>query len=188
MNKFTNSFKANSSLLFVVDMINGFTKEGALADQKINKITPTIIEYLNLIPNNVFVIDKHSADSVEFKAYPPHCINGSGEDEIVDELKAYAQQFINKNSTNTFFSKDFQANLDSYLAKYENFVLVGCCSDICILHFALSLQTYLNEHNLLNKVVVIEDAIATYDSDWHHADKYQAIAIDLMKQNGISVL
>ena len=33
-------------LLVIIDMINGFVKEGALADKQINNITPNIIKLI----------------------------------------------------------------------------------------------------------------------------------------------
>ena len=73
------------SLLIIVDMVNGFVKEGALADPNIQKIIPRQLEllkqYLNKESTVVFIKDTHEKDSSEFKTFPPHCIKGTEEAE-----------------------------------------------------------------------------------------------------------
>ena len=94
---------------FVIDMVNGFVKSGALHDEAIASIIApiqTLIE--RLACRTIFVADSHPPQTREFLAYPPHCIIGSGEDEIVAELAPYIHQKMRKNSTNTFFCPDFQ--------------------------------------------------------------------------------
>ena len=39
-------------LLLVIDMVNGFVKEGALADEYINNITPNIIKLIEEFKHN----------------------------------------------------------------------------------------------------------------------------------------
>ena len=71
------------SLLIIVDMVNGFVKEGALADPNIQKIIPRQLEllkqYLNEKSAVVFIKDTHEKESSEFKNFPPHCIKGTEE-------------------------------------------------------------------------------------------------------------
>ena len=40
----------------------------------------------------VFLVDTHAPDDPEFAMFPPHCVEGSGEDEVVPELRALAAQ------------------------------------------------------------------------------------------------
>ena len=80
-------------LLVVVDMINGFIKEGNMADKTINHITPNIIklieETLGKEEGIAFIKDTHNTDSTEFKKFPIHCLEGTSEAELIDELKPY---------------------------------------------------------------------------------------------------
>ena len=39
----------------------------------------------------LFIKDAHTKDSKEFDSFPPHCIKGTEEAELVDELKPYEQ-------------------------------------------------------------------------------------------------
>lgn len=53
--------------------------------------------------------DSHQKSSQEFITYPPHCLKGSEESEIIEELKIIGgYQLIEKNSTNGFLEPDFQ--------------------------------------------------------------------------------
>ena len=47
--------------------------------------------------------------------------------------------------------KDHPALKDSEIDAY---IITGCCSDICVLQFALTLKTYLNAQNIDKKVIV----------------------------------
>ena len=66
-------------------------------------------------------------------------------------------------------------------------MLVGCCTDICVMQFALSLKTYLNQMNMAKQVVVKENGVATYDAPYHPANEYHSMAINMMAQSGIVI-
>ncbi len=175
---------------FVIDMVNGFVKSGALHDEAIASIIApiqTLIE--RLACRTIFVADSHPPQTREFLAYPPHCIIGSGEDEIVAELAPYIHQKMRKNSTNTFFCPDFQRFLEEELSGYREIVLSGCCTDICILQFALTLNAWLNEHNREERIIVVENCVETYHIDnVHDAWAMNAMALEMMKGNGIEIV
>lgn len=173
--------------LVVVDMINGFINTGMMHDTRINNITPTIINLINSInkDNTYFIADSHNEDAIEFKTFPKHCIKGTLESKVINELQEYIlpNHLIEKNSTNTFFNFIKLNILDN-----NDIYIVGCCSDICVLQFALTLLAYINEYNLPNKVYVITDAIDTFNNDNHNADEYNNIAIKIMSTNGINLI
>ena len=79
------------NLLVVIDMVNGFVNFGALADKNIGKVTPTIINMMNDAKKNGLKIlafkDCHNKDDEEFAIYPPHCLKGTPESELIPELK-----------------------------------------------------------------------------------------------------
>ena len=101
--------------LIVVDMVNGFVREGVLHDDKIADVIPSqvklIKEYLKDEQLVIFIKDTHEEDAVEFKRFgnTKHCVKGTTEAELVDELKVFEELenviSIEKNSTVKFLLK-----------------------------------------------------------------------------------
>ena len=79
-----------TKLLVVVDMVNGFIKEGKMSDKDINHITPRIKSLVESFLSDeegvAFIKDTHEVNSTEFKKYPPHCLKGTSESELISEL------------------------------------------------------------------------------------------------------
>ena len=180
-------------ILLVIDMVNGFVKEGALADTYINTITPNIVNLIEEFKQNNFDIisiqEGHSNNSKEFENFPPHCILGTEESELIDELQSYKNdmKLIRKNSTCGFITKEFFEYFENNKNEIEEVVLTGCCTDICVLNFAIPLKTYINEHNLPIKVTIYKNAVETYNTPSHSAEEYNEMAFKIMKQNGIEI-
>ena len=178
-------------IIFVVDMINGFVKEGALHDEAISKTIQPICDLLDKeVGRGIFVADAHPPKTREFLSYPSHCVIGTRESEVVEELYPYVHELFHKNSTNTFTSVDFQQFLKERMPMYQDIVICGCCSDICIMQFALCLNAWLNEHNETKKRVIIPmDCIDTYHiDDVHDAVEWNEFSIRNMEANGIQVV
>ena len=181
-------------LLITIDMVNGFVKEGALATPSIKRIIPKQIELLedaiiNLNTGMVFIRDSHKEDAVEFNTYEKHCIEGTKETEIIDELKEYAKYSLvyKKNSTNLIFVPGIQEDLLK-LKKLKRVILMGCLAEICVKNGAIGLKTFFDEMNKDIDVCVYSDAIDTYDSLNHNREKVIDDALKDMKQNGIKIL
>lgn len=185
-----NVIDLHQPIIFVVDMIEGFLNEGALHDSSIHKITPPI---MNLIENvscrTIFVADEHPKHAREFNSYPPHCLQGTNESNIIGELQPYVREVFHKNSTNAFHCPDFIRFLKE-IENYHDFIITGCCSDICILQFALSLQSWLNEHQKINQKIIIPiNMIDTYHIDKiHDAILENEFSIRNMAANGIQMV
>lgn len=188
--------------IFVVDMINGFCKEGSLADKNICEVIKNIQELLEMKGNDavdykdvMFFADKHHENSPELKSFPKHCM-GDKESHIVDELKGYAKVIVPKNSTNGFhaplFQDKFLKMVDAYKKMGElpfDIVITGCCTDICIMTFALSLKTYFNEHNINARVIIPINCVDTYHINrLHDVLTYNEFAFNVMRQAGIEVV
>ncbi len=174
-------------VIFVVDMIRGFIQEGALHDKRIENIVPSIENLLHILKcPSIFVLDQHSTDAREFQSYPLHCVQGTSEAKIIDALRPYAKKCFVKNSTNTFMCPDFQSFL-STIDEYRDIVITGCCTDLCILQFALSLNAWLNEHDKKeHRVILPIDCVETYDiPSVHDANFWNEFAIENMACNGI---
>lgn len=178
--------------LVIIDMINGFIHEGALSDSSINKITPNIVKLTKYFIEKGYPIinfqDSHDEKANEFKAFPPHCLAGSHESELIDDLLPFKDKMITfyKNSTNGFMHPDF---LDTFnQLSCNEYICVGCCTDICVLQFALSLNGYINQHDLKQKVSVIQDSVETFEMSGHNQNEFNKMAITLMRNAGIEIL
>jgi len=178
------------SIVFVVDMINGFVKDGALSDSSILSIVNPIKKLLEQSKDSIFVCDSHNLDAREFQTYPIHCIENTEESQVIDELKEYVTDIIYKNSTNTFMSSDFQEQLEEFLLNYDDFVIVGCCSDICVLQFALAFQAFLNEHNMDKKRIIVPvNMMETFHVAMvHDQQEMNDMTCRLLIANGIHVV
>ncbi len=176
--------------VFVVDMVNGFLKLGNLHDKEISKIIePIQILFEKYHMEGMFIVDEHEQEAREFMSFPLHCVIHSQESAIIDELAPFATNIIKKNSTNTFVSKQFQERLSS-LDSYEDIVITGCCTDICILQFALCLNSWMNEHNKKHQRIILPlDCIDTYHIEsLHDAVKMNEFSIRLMEASGIYIV
>ena len=68
----------NNTDLFIVDINNGFAKEGALYSDRIKSLINPIHEFVKPLENKLNKIiaftDTHEEDSVELLSYVPHSI------------------------------------------------------------------------------------------------------------------
>lgn len=184
--------KKDKTALVIIDMINGFTKEGTLMSQRIANIIPEVVETTKICKNEEFKLlafaDCHCDTSIEFKAYPTHCIKGTSESELIDELKNIGDmELIEKNSTNGFIEDDFKRWLENN-KEIENFIVIGDCTDICIMQFVLSLKTYFNKNDKEVNIIIPLDSVETFDLDSHNGDLMNVFSIFTMQSNGAEIV
>ena len=194
MNKIDN-LKLYKDCLIIVDMLNGFVREGVLHDEEISKIIPKQIKLIKEAKETkqliIFIKDNHTKESTEFARFgnTTHCLKGTSESEVVDELKIYEQEkdtiSIEKNSTSFMEAPGFRKLLERQ-PELENFNVIGCCTDICITNGVLGLANYLDENNRRHNINVYLDAIATYDEE-NRRDYVNASKI-LLKQQGVNLI
>ncbi|MEG1410540.1 MAG: isochorismatase family cysteine hydrolase [Terrisporobacter sp.] len=184
-----HDYDLNKTGLFIVDMNNGFAKEGALSSPRVEKIIKPMANFANAIasklPTVVAFTDTHDVDAVELKSYPTHCLRGDKESQVVDELLHIENiKILEKNSTNGFFVMDMEKYKD-----LDNFIVVGCCTDICVYQFVLTLKTYFNQNNMDKNIIVPMNLVETYDIDnIHSGDMLNTVFLNSMIQNGIKVV
>jgi nicotinamidase-related amidase len=184
--------QADKTALVIVDMINGFAREGALKSPRVEELIPEIVKLSKMCDElriaKIAFADCHTAHSPEFAAYPVHCIAGTFESEIVDEIKEIGgYDLMPKNSTNGFIEEEFQR----WLVKNEeinNFIITGDCTDLCVQQFAITLKTWFNMQNRKSRVIVPLNAVDTYDFGTHNGDLMNVTAIFNMITNGIEVV
>jgi len=190
------NLKMYKGMLIIVDMVNGFVKEGALADPKIGEIVPRQIELIKEAKAKgdliVFIKDTHEEDSVEHKRFGEkdnHCNKGTGEELVIDELKEYEDNedtvSIEKNSTSYMEVPEFR-KLIKEATNIERVDVVGCCTDICVANGTMGLANYFDEWNRDVEVRVHEDAIATFAENARQ--NYVDAAKLLMAQQGIELV
>lgn len=185
--------KKQRDLLVVVDMVRGFIETGPLSDPAISTIIDENVElikdYTERGQSVVAFRDAHVIDSKEFDFYPPHCIRGTLESELVDPIKVYEHRMvvIEKDTTNGFLSEGFQRFINEN-EPFDRIVVTGCCTDICVLQFALTMKTYLQQARLDTKMIVVKDAVETFDLPGHPRDEFNDFSFKLMRSAGIEIL
>jgi nicotinamidase-related amidase len=155
----------------VVDVQNGFCKQGNLAsprcDAAIPEIRRVIEERVEAGDRLFFTADTHDPDDREFEIFPIHCVRGTTEADIVPELQPFVKHatLIHKRRYSAFFETDLEARLKA--ANPSQVHLVGVCTDICVLHTAADLR------NRDYRVVVPSRAVATFDAPGHPGDEVE---------------
>lgn len=172
------------NVVLVVDMVRGFHDLGNLANPRTARIIPNIRELLERKTAEgggwriLFLADNHELNDKEFDMFPPHCIEGTQETEVVDEL----QEFCGTGNNpivypKTRFSGFYKTYLDAFLeiAKPEKVIVVGVCTDICVLHTVADLR------NRDYEVIVPNDCVETFDLPNHGAEEEGRLALKHMK-------
>ena len=153
------------NVVLVADMVRGFCEEGRnlYVGPTIREIIPRIRELLEHEKTAgsriIFVCDTHEPNDKEFEMFPPHCIRGTEEPEVIPELAEFAEEIIPKRRYSAFF----ETNLEDRLAELnpEKIVIVGDCTNICVLYTAA--EARYRDY----AVEVPADCVATFDPDAH---------------------
>lgn len=178
--------------LVIIDVVVGFTTRGALSDP--DSMTP-MVEAIDALCRDlmarlgdrlsIFVFrDHHGPDQLE-PPYPPHCQEGTGEEELDERLR-----WLESRPEVMLFDKDcinglvgalepvsggsddaphYRNHFTEWVAReqLDQLLVVGDCTDICDLDFVVAVLSARN-HGLLGEsrrelpVQVYEPACATY--------------------------
>lgn len=182
-------------MLIVVDMVNGFVREGALHDEKIADVIPRQLELIKEAKARgdlvVFVKDTHDEDAVEFKRFggTKHCVRDTSEAQLIDEFLPLEAEdntiSIEKNSTSYMEAEKFRSLIGS-LSELERVDVIGCCTDICDFNGTIGLANYFDQNNKDVNINIHLDAVATYAED--KRKNYVDAACLLMEQQGIQLV
>ena len=192
--KKVNNLKLYKGCLIIVDMVNGFVRKGPLHDEEIARVIPRQIELIKEAKKagkaRIFIKDTHDANATEFDRFEgQHCVRGTEEAEIVDELKPFVEDedtfVFEKNSTNFMEAPDFRKFIEEQIY-LEEFEAGGCCTDICDFNGLMGLANYLDQWNRPHVIRAHEDAMATYAEK--DRQEYVDAAKLLMKQQGIQLV
>ncbi|GAH03381.1 unnamed protein product, partial [marine sediment metagenome] len=127
-----------ANAVLVVDMLRGFLEEGyplycgARARRIIPNVQGLLEQELAQGSRVFFLCDHHSPDDPEFKMFPPHCLEGTAEAEVIPELARYQGEVIPKRRYSAFFDTPLEEKLNQL--KPEKLIICGVCTDICVLH------------------------------------------------------
>lgn len=180
-------------LLIVVDMVNGFVREGKMADPYIEHIIPEQLRLIKMFLDNhegvAFIKDNHELGCREFERYPEHCVIGTNEANLVDELIPFERDALvyPKNSTSAIFAQKFIADVER-MENLQEVIITGCCTDICVMNLAIPLQNYFDELNKRINIVVPTNAVETYNAPNHNRGEYNGMALKMLEQSGIKLV
>jgi nicotinamidase/pyrazinamidase len=154
-------------VLIVVDMLNGFLIPGAplYCGEASRRIIPFVKEMIDSYNREgspvIFLADNHTPDDPEFAMFPPHCVKGTEEAQVIDELKENAGRDIIIPKTR--FSGFYKTDLGNILAEMRPDLVevVGVCTNICVLYTVEGLR------NRDYSVRVHRRGVASFDVEAH---------------------
>ena len=155
-----------ANAVLVVDMLRGFLEEGypLYIGDKARSIIPNIQRLLEreLARGSTifFICDNHDPDDLEFEMFPPHCIAGTVEAEVIPELAKYPGEVIPKKRYSGFFGTLLDEKLREL--KPEKLIVCGVLTDICVLH------TTADARNRDYEVEVPVNCVASPDETAHN--------------------
>jgi len=129
-----------ANAVLVVDMLRGFLEEGypLFLGAESRRIIPHI---QNLLEGELsrgskimFLCDNHDPDDLEFKMFPPHCIAGTAEAEVIPELAKYKGEIIPKKRYSGFYGTNLEEKL--LKLKPDKLIICGVLTNICVMHTA----------------------------------------------------
>jgi nicotinamidase/pyrazinamidase len=153
-------------VLLVTDVQEGFTRLGNLASPQMTAAIPRVLRIVEEAREArtplIFTKDSHREGDPEFEVFPPHCIVGTPEHDLVEELRPFEAQaagVIEKRR----YSALFETGLEKVLEQLEpvEIHICGFCTDICVLHTTADLR------NRDYRVVVRSDGVETFDGPGH---------------------
>lgn len=166
-----------ASALVVVDMQNGFLREGNLASEDCLAVLPAVVEEVEQALDRddivIFTADTHEVEDEEFAQFPEHCVRGTHEAELVDELQGYLDRPNVLRVAKRRYSALFETELEGHLHRYgiDDVRMCGVCTDICVLHTAADLR------NRDIPVTIVARATATFDGPGHDADEVKQFSL-----------
>ena len=156
-----------ANAVLVVDMVRGFLEEayplycGARTRRIIPNVQRLLEQELTQGSTVFFLCDRHTPDDPEFRMFPPHCIEGTAEAELIPELARYQGEVIPKRRYSGFFDTPLDEKLSKL--KPDKLIVCGVCTDICVLY------TVADARNRDYQVEVPVDCVASFSEKAHHS-------------------
>lgn len=163
--------------LVVVDMQNGFLRRGNLASDRCLAALPAVQREVDQALSDghrvFFTADTHEVDDAEFTVFPEHCVRGTAEADLVDELQGYLQHDGTYQVAKRRYSALFETEMDGHLHRFgiDSVRICGVCTDICVMHTTADLR------NRDLPVTVAAAATETFDTPGHPGDEVQRFSL-----------
>ncbi len=154
-----------ANAVLVVDMLRGFLEEGypLSLGEKSRRIIPRIQRLLERETKQgsriFFICDNHDTNDLEFRMFPPHCIEGTVEAEVIPELTRYPGVIVPKKRYSGFFGTSLQEQLEEL--NPEKLIICGVLTNICVMY------TTADARNRDYKVEVPFDCVDSPDEEAH---------------------
>lgn len=154
-----------SNVVIVVDMLRGFLEEGhtLFCGPAAREIIPCVQQLLQSEQAKgshiIFLADTHDPDDKEFAMFPPHCVRGTSECEIIPELADFRGEVIPKRRYSGFYDTVLEERLKEL--QPDKIIVVGVCTDICVMH------TVADARNRDYVVEVPRECVASFDPEAH---------------------
>jgi len=151
--------------LMIVDMLEGFTRNGALSSPRVEALIPLQVKFIEQMPKDSFIVlacDSHQEGDSELKRTPKHCMRGTDEanvcPEILNAIKARGTPYeiVIKRTHSAFFHTSLDAIINAR-SEGDDWVIFGCVTDICIVANLIELD-YRGKN-----VTIVRDLVDTYD-------------------------
>ncbi len=161
---------ANQVWVVGVDLIKGFCVSGPLAADRVGAIVEPCAALVQSAwaagVRRVFMArDAHGPDAEEFQSWPAHCVAGTEETELVDEVAALPMarefQIVDKNSLSALQDTDLQRAVESD-GLPRAVICIGDCTDLCTYNLAMGFRMIANARNQPLEVIVPADCVETY--------------------------
>ena len=154
-------------VLIVVDTLVGFLEVGKplYCGEDARAIVPfvrdRVEEFVKSGEPVIFVKDSHAPDDAEFKMFPPHCVAGTEEAELIEELRPYEGKgiVVQKTRYSAFYNTRLAELLDEL--KPDIVEVAGVCTNICVLYTVEGLR------NRDYSVVVHRNGVASFNEKAH---------------------
>lgn len=176
-----------NELVIVIDMIIDFYT-GAFANPRVERIIPNIVDLLDEKTAQgcdvIFLGDSHGKNDRELKIFPAHGMKGTGGAMIIPELR----RFLNADGSNYIAKSTYAGFMRTNFAeiliekKPKKIILVGVCTDICVLHNAFGIFYILEGEGIESEVIIPRNCVETYDAPGHEADMNNKFALAHMEQ------
>jgi nicotinamidase-related amidase len=174
-----------ANVVLVLDMLRCFLEPGMIlyVGDRARGIIPKI---QNLLAKEIgrgskvfFIADHHDPNDLEFKMFPPHCIAGTPEAELIPELTEYPGELIPKKRYSAFYNTELEPKLEQL--QPEKLIICGVLTNICVLH------TTADARNRDYQVEIPVDCVASPDEQEHrfaleHMEKILGARLTRLKE------
>ena len=185
-----SDYNGKDTIIVMIDMINGFCKFGPLSSDFVNQMVPKMATFLDqAISMSIPIIsyrDAHPENAKEFNFFPQHCLAGTSESDLVDELMRPELIDVTKNSTNGFLAQNPLDLVDGPAIKHV--IVIGCVTDICVRDFTGTFIKHLQQINQETQVLLIENLVDTFHIESIHDRQVEhMLALYQLKNAGVKL-